>query len=629
MPEYELAHQHASRAGSRATGSGALGSWFLTSARAARPGDARRRRPALSATTAFADLASSVPARPKTVPLAVRSPYLNTWLPGDSLAGTWPRFWNGRVTAICGIARIDGVPHLFAGSPGDLVPAAMRQIACEVTASRSVFVFEAAGMRLTVTFFSPVDPNDLRRQCVPFSYVAVQAASSDGADHDVSVHLDISAEWAHGDSGRSVTWQRHRTGGGNLALTFTPDDQAVFGETGDQASWGTVVFATAETDGVTWELGPDTVVRARSAFQGRLADTVDVAQHRAISDDWPVAALNRDFGTVTASAPPAAFVTAIGHLRTQALSYQGTDLMAWWTRQWDGWGDAADWFLADYPAAMTAAATLDATVTAAAKAAVGDCGAPRENYATLCALAVRQAMGCTEIVDRNGAPWVFLKDIASGGRVSPVDNLFSAAPAFLYLSPDYLRLLLEPYFEVCERDELSVPSDLGARYPHVTGGRDDLAPGRTSKLLVMTAALVGQLSTSAASFASGHYRLLRSWAEYLVANAHRDGASVSDVDGIRAMSVIASVAGEYLDQAHYSQMARGLKGTRTDADLSAPEEESAIQGPGPRRARLTDWYVVPTAAHQGVDRFPIGGDVFAPLLSPILGSCLQVGVPRC
>lgn len=41
------------------------------------------------------------PARPPSVPLAVRSPYLNTWLDGPPnggatwghLAGTWPTFW--------------------------------------------------------------------------------------------------------------------------------------------------------------------------------------------------------------------------------------------------------------------------------------------------------------------------------------------------------------------------------------------------------------------------------------------------------------------------------------------------------------------------------------------------------
>jgi hypothetical protein len=46
------------------------------------------------------------PARPPAVPLAVRSPYLSTWLEAGSdggnggyLAGEWPTFWTGQVTA--------------------------------------------------------------------------------------------------------------------------------------------------------------------------------------------------------------------------------------------------------------------------------------------------------------------------------------------------------------------------------------------------------------------------------------------------------------------------------------------------------------------------------------------------
>lgn len=36
------------------------------------------------------------PAKPPAWPLAVRSPYVNSWLMGDSggsLAGNWPKFW--------------------------------------------------------------------------------------------------------------------------------------------------------------------------------------------------------------------------------------------------------------------------------------------------------------------------------------------------------------------------------------------------------------------------------------------------------------------------------------------------------------------------------------------------------
>lgn len=51
----------------------------------------------IAATAAFSGSvaqAQYTPARPPSLPLAVKSPYLNTWLDGGgSLPGTFPHFW--------------------------------------------------------------------------------------------------------------------------------------------------------------------------------------------------------------------------------------------------------------------------------------------------------------------------------------------------------------------------------------------------------------------------------------------------------------------------------------------------------------------------------------------------------
>lgn len=64
------------------------------------------------------------PARPPAIPLAVRSPYLSTWLRagpdggnGGYLAGEWPIFWTGQVTGWTGMVMVDGLPYLWMGDP--------------------------------------------------------------------------------------------------------------------------------------------------------------------------------------------------------------------------------------------------------------------------------------------------------------------------------------------------------------------------------------------------------------------------------------------------------------------------------------------------------------------------------
>jgi hypothetical protein len=43
------------------------------------------------------------PIRPPATPLAVRNPYLSTWLAADLLPRNWPRFWTGAIKAMTGI----------------------------------------------------------------------------------------------------------------------------------------------------------------------------------------------------------------------------------------------------------------------------------------------------------------------------------------------------------------------------------------------------------------------------------------------------------------------------------------------------------------------------------------------
>lgn len=46
---------------------------------------------------------------------------------------------------------------------------------------------------MTVTFMSPISPNDYMRQSLVFSYMDVEVISLDGAEHAVELYSDISA----------------------------------------------------------------------------------------------------------------------------------------------------------------------------------------------------------------------------------------------------------------------------------------------------------------------------------------------------------------------------------------------------------------------------------------------------
>ena len=330
-----------------------------------------------------------------------------------------------------------------------------------MTATRSTYTLTAGPVTITASFFSPVDPVSLRRQCVPMSYLTVSAAAHDGGRHRVRIYLDISAEWAHGDDTALVRWA-HREVGGLKVMTVAPAHPSPLAEFSDQASWGTVVWATDAAPGLTWQAGQDIVVR-RNAARGALPDTSDARQPRAISDQWPVFGFLRDLGTVTA-APSAEMVACIGHVREPAVSYLGSPLRPLWTSYWRTWPDMLRWFRADLPAARRICAATDAAVRHWADQRLGPGTAAARQYAGITALALRQAFGGTELVrGPGGSPWAFLKEISSDGNVSTLDVIFPASPAYLQLSPALPGTAARPGLRL--RRAAPLPAPVGAARP--------------------------------------------------------------------------------------------------------------------------------------------------------------------
>ncbi|MFB7599067.1 glutaminase domain-containing protein [Streptomyces sp. NPDC056160] len=518
------------------------------------------------------------PVRPPAVPLAVRSPYLSVWMPADNLAGTWPTFWTGRTTAMSGIAQIDGVPFLFLGAPN--VPGhvlrGMVQRSLTVTATRSRYVLEAAGVRLTLTFCSPVEPADLRRQSMPLSYVTAQAASSDGRPHAVRLYFDISGEWAHADSATKIRWEQKETASGGhppvTTLRCTPSTPKELAEHADTATWGSVLFSATWRAGTTWQIGADTTVRAAALDKGGLADTADPDQPRAINDHWPVFAFHFDLGTV--GRKPQSAVLSLGHVREPAVRYLGSPLPPLWRSHWPSWEPMVAFFHADHDAAEVRTAALDTRVRRDATRAKGP------KYAALCALSLRQAYAGTELVSRDGEPWAFLKEISSDGNVCTIDVAYPSMPAFLYTDPAYLGALLAPMLEYAEHGgwpKTFAEHDLGSSYPdaagHNDGNEEDMPVEESANMLIMSAAYALRADGPAAkAFCTRHYTILKQWADYLVDNAldpgyqnqtddftgfigHSVNLALKGILAIGAMSRVAAAAGNRQDGAHYRAIA--------------------------------------------------------------------------
>jgi hypothetical protein len=538
-------------------------------------------------------LLGGAPVRPPSVPLAVRSPYLSTWLPATDLTAATPQFWYGSSRGFAGLARIDGQVYAWAGQPAvnGAAVTPLTQTSLQVTATRSVFTLNAGGVELTAEWLSPIEPGDLRRQSAPFTLLTVFVRAADGATHDVQLYADITGEWASSDESATITWQTTTTKS-NQYWSVQLQDPAPLTESTQMAQWGTAIWGSPRTEDQTYQSGYAADVRNQFAAAGRLTDASDT-DFRAIDDNQPVFAFARGLGEV--SEDPQSVSFAIGHVRTPLVSY-GTDatpLIPWWTTYWSSWAAMADAFLADAEAAGTRAAALDAAIQRAATEAAGP------GYSAICALAARQCYGGMELaIGPEGQPWLLGKEISSGGDINTVDIFDQAYLMWLWMDPDIIPLVMQPILDwtaspAWQDDSLwtGIPSwedsqtkycihDLGI-YP-VASGR---APGQGEQMpieecagmLIMAASYARKVGAATARPFLQRWQLLwTQWAEYLLTQVPTPATQLTTDDwvpvylrptgatnlgikaiiGLAAAGQIAAIIGDTANAAKWSQAAR-------------------------------------------------------------------------
>lgn len=546
-------------------------------------GLATARTAAARATTAGAGSAvarshlKTTPIRPPAAPLIVRSPYLSTWQRSTVSPGTWQTFWNGDTTAMAGIVRIDGTSFVFAGDPsiGD-TGAALEQTHLRLTATRSVFTLQSRGVQITLEYLSPIEPGDLKRQSIPMAWVLVIARSIDGASHDVSLYLDVTGEWLSGDPSQQFTWAPVSVpyrGGALQAWTMQLAEQQILTEIDNRTQWGTIILATPQIPGLSYQSGPSGTVRMQFVDQGVLLDTDDTSYTSIGGDGYPSFAFALDLGQV--GSHPRTRQFSLGQVRTPLVSYLGTPLQPLWTEYFSDWQRMLAFFHADIAGARRRANTLDAKVSADARKASG------AKYEALCVLSLRQAYGATELaVGPDNTPWAFLKEISSDGDTSTVDVIFPASPVWIYLDPQYLSLLLRPIFGYPASGHWTArfaPHDLGpypmaSGYPH--NGGENMPVEESGNMIIMAAAYTRAApGTTALVYLQANYRWLKRWADYLVATlpdpglqnqtddfagkiAHSVNLALKGIVAVAAMGLIAHACGERADAIHFRNKAR-------------------------------------------------------------------------
>ncbi|CDU24620.1 probable glutaminase A [Sporisorium scitamineum] len=507
---------------------------------------------------------SFLPVNPPSFPLAVRSPYLNAWLPSGSnlastppntvgnggyLAGQWSSFWTSSYGADgefrlgwTGYIRIDNVTYEWMGNGfGTLVRAGFvaKQLSAEYTATRTIFAFEADKVKFNVTFLTPITPHDYLRQSLPLSYLHVELDTSTTKGRSIQLYTDIDERWVTGhdyDYEEYPYDQQYYEKNDTSVFFISRKHPEVYTEFRQRAEWGNATYAARNHTGLYSRNNNNVVTHTEFIDTGKLS-----FDHGPVLGPDNSFAFAVDFDAKHAD-KDALFV--VGHMRTPYVnyirakhpgtnstkSYQEDRYGYWQTEFGDKLEDAVAFFVNDFDSALANAKAFDKQVLEDSRAAVGG-GEVGDQYAAITQLSLRQAFATFEITVSKDSKsrynktdtLLFLKEISSNGDMSTVDVIFPLFPLLSYANPDLLRDLMLPIFEYTESGLYPnkwCVHDLGV-YPnafgHDDGNDEPMQVEESGNMIWMTlhwAQLVGK--SKAVPFLEEHYNIMKQWTEFLV-----------------------------------------------------------------------------------------------------------------
>jgi hypothetical protein len=513
--------------------------------------------------------------RPPAVPLVACDPYFSVWSCADRLTDDATRHWTRKKQSLTSLIRIDGKAYRLMGDePKDLPP--LPQAGLRVTPTRTIYDFQGASVRVTLTFLTPGLPDDLDVLSRPLTYLTWEVRSGDDKEHAVAVYFSDSAELAVNEPSQRVVWSREKQGDLTV-LRIGSEDQPVLQKKGDdlRIDWGYVYAAAPQAKAAN---AADKAC-TKAFVEGNDLPPDDARMPRAAGDDLPVSAFVFDLGTVGAASASRRLMLAYDD--EYSLKFMGRKLRPYWRRDGATAADLLRQAEKDYPDLEKRCKAFDEELTADLTKAGG------EKYARLAVLAYRQCLAANKVAaDANGRPLLFPKENFSNGCVATVDVIYPMDPLFLLLSPTLAKASLAPVlaYAASERWKFPfAPHDLGT-YPLANGQaygggektEDDQMPVEESGNMLLLLAAIAK-SDGNADFAGRYWPQATKWAEYLADKgfdpekqlctddfaghlAHNVNLSVKAIEALGAYGLLCEMRGDKENAAKYHKLAAEFAG---------------------------------------------------------------------
>jgi hypothetical protein len=511
--------------------------------------------------------------RPPAVPLVVVDPYFSVWSFADHLTYDSTRHWTGAPMTMQSLVRIDGKAYRIMGDePSDVEPA--KQTGLQVFPTRTVYDFQAGGVAVELTFLTPDLPQEIDVLSRPVTYVTWQVYSADAKAHQVEIYYDNTAELTVNTPDETVTWENLQAGDLDV-LRMGTTAQAVLGKAGDSVriDWGYLYVGVAQNESPHVAVLPQRTAIEEFISTGAPTSPTDTRVPRAANDHWPVMAAAFNLGTVETQPVTRHIILAYDEIHP--IEYLHQRLSPYWHKAEPTISDLLQHAERDYSSLSARSLQFDQNLMADLSRVGG------EQYATVAALAYRQALGANKLaIGPDGRPLMFLKEISSCGCAQTADVIYPESPVLLLLNPRLLEDSLIPLLDYAQLEQWPypyAPHDLGT-YPIDNGREADkmesMPVEETGNMLLMIAGIAK--AEGNADFAARYWPLLTKWAEYLKANGLDPGDQLctDDFTGLLAHNANLSLKA-VVALGGYAMMAKMLGKTTASSDFDQTAKEYA------------------------------------------------------
>ncbi len=493
-------------------------------------------------------------------PLITVDPYFSVWSPADKLTDAVTVHWTGKPNTIIGTADIDGTVYRFLGKESDEDDSpVMKQVRKDCNALSTTYVFEAAGIRLTAVFTTPLLLDDLKIASRPVSYLKITTEPTDAQAHCIKVKIAVSEEICLNYRGSEDTAAETMLFNGISAAKIGSTTQDILSVCGDdlRIDWGYFYLCTDAGNVYT---------------ETRKVPFMKDMPH---ADNEEMTFVCAEAVYCSDSKAEALFAFAYDDIKS--ILYFGEQLTSLWNADGQTIAEAITAAFADYEEIFTKCEAFSDKMFLDAVRAGG------EKYAELLELAYRQAIAAHKIcVDTDGEILFISKECFSNGCAATVDVSYPAIPLFLLYNPELVRGMMRPIFKYAKSDAWQfdfAPHDAGC-YPHVTGqvyGRNELKyqmpVEECGNMLVMAAAVT--LADGNIDFIKDNLSLLEAWVKYLEANgadpenqlctddfaghlAHNCNLSLKAIMGIAGLGILYGMLGDEAKKNEKMTLARTM-----------------------------------------------------------------------